>query len=119
MLKQFMSSRLGRENSEDRSELIRKVNKLLSLNKVVPQPDKAPMQIDAWSLQGFIFPQNENQWQQKEHCKLFRAKTCIMSDNLIESLHPLKNENNRNRAEQLLASGSVLHPIVRHIMVKY
>ena len=57
-LKQFMSSRLGREDSRDRAELIETVNKMLSLNKVVIQPDKVPMQIDSWSLQGVILLQN-------------------------------------------------------------
>ena len=41
-----------------------------------------------------------------------------MSDDLIESLHPLKNENNRKRAEQLLVSGSVMHPSARYNVVK-
>ena len=48
---------------------------------------------------------------------MFYTKICIVSDNLIESLCPLKNDNNRNRAEQLLASGAVLHPSLRHTMV--
>ena len=49
---------------------------------------------------------------------MFYTKICIVSDNLIESLCPLKNENNRNRAEQLIMSGSILYPSKRHVMVK-
>ena len=85
-----MSSRLEKEDSRDRLELIETVNKLLSLNKDAIQPNKVSTQIDDWSLQGIISPQKENQWYHNDCCKTLNAKMCIVSDDLIESLHPFK-----------------------------
>ena len=50
MLQNFVASHLGYEDSKDRVDLINIATRTHGLNKPVLEPEKVPMQIDAWSL---------------------------------------------------------------------
>ena len=65
------------------------------------------MQIDAWTSQGVLLPFNESSWQHNVHYMLIKQTLRKISDSLFSSTYPHGNENNRNRAVQLLKSGSM------------
>ena len=66
MLQQFVVSRVGYDDANNREELLSVVKRLVKLNKPMLPPEKVPLQIDAWSLQGVTLPQNNSKWQHND-----------------------------------------------------
>ena len=62
MLQNYVASRLGYENTKSREELISVTERLHKLNKSILEPNKVPMQIEAWTLQGVMTPHNNSVW---------------------------------------------------------
>ena len=84
------------------------------MKKMLP-PEKVPMQTDAWSSQGVRFPNNNSTWEHSDCCKTLHTKAMIFADEFAKDELPHGNENNRNRDEHLLRSGSVLCSSIKHI----
>ena len=73
------------------------------------------MQIDTCSAQGSKFTNNNSTWEQNDYHQKLHTKVMIITDEFIKDTLPRGNENNRNRAEILLRSGSVLCSSIKHI----
>ena len=78
------------------------------------EPEKVPMQIDAWSLQGVFLPLHGSNWQHDGYFMLLKHSMCKISDELFKSIFPRGNENNRNRASKLLKSGAILYSTIQY-----
>ena len=110
MLQNFVVSRLGKENSKSREELIEIAQKNHQLNKRILEPEKVPLQIDAWSLHGNITPMTGCEWQHDGYYHHLKNNMCTMSNSIIRKIWPKGNESNRNRAKQLIQCSSIVSP---------
>ena len=93
ILQHYVSCRIGIDYSKSRNDLISIVIKLILLRKKFLQHDKVPLQIDAWSLQRVIWPDNIHHWERKDYYKMLHTRAFTISDDLINIFFPLGNEN--------------------------
>ena len=52
-------------------------------------------------------PVEGGMWQHEGYFLVLKQRTCAVTNDLIRSIYPYENENNRNRAMQLVKSGSM------------
>ena len=115
MFQCYAAAHLGYEDSINREDLIQIATRMHELNKTILEPEKVPMQIDAWSLQGVMLPARNSNWDHNGYYILMKRNLCPITDDLISSIYPVGNENNRKRAMQLLKSGAMQYSTMQHI----
>ena len=114
MLQCYVAAHVGYEDSKNREDLINLATKAHEYKKPMLEPEKVPMQIDAWSMQGVFLPSTGSNWQHDGYYVLLKQSTWKISDELFKSIFPRENENNRNRASKLLKSGAILHSTTQY-----
>ena len=62
-----------------------------------------------------MLPNNNSIWKQNNYCKTLHTKIMIIAHEFTKDTLPCGNENNRNRAENLLRSCSVLCSSIKYI----
>ena len=107
ILQNYIASRDGYESTTSRNQLIDLSERTSKINKRTLNPTKMSTQINAWTLQGVLTPINYIHWTHSGCFNKLKSDTCDVSDALITSLCTRVNGNNRNRAFQLLTSGSM------------
>ena len=88
MLQHHVLCTIGINDSKSRQNLTSLVITLIPSKKKVLQRDKVPLQIDAWSLQGIIWPDSVHHWGKKDYHKLLLTRACKISDDLIKKNSP-------------------------------
>ena len=69
--------------------------KIKSLNKSILEPNKIPIQIDTWSLQGVFLPLKDSFWMHNGYYIELKQSLCPITDNIINHIFSRRNENNR------------------------
>jgi hypothetical protein len=111
-LQGFLAARFGHSFDLGRSDIESFVQRAVAFGKSVMSPEKVPKQIGEWDVTEVLAPCNEGTvWLNR-----LEAYNCIMNqlgaigDSSILRFYPEGNENNRNRALELLNGGNLLLP---------
>jgi len=76
MLQCYVAAHIGYEDSKNREDLINLATKVHEYKNPTLEPEKVPMQIDAWSMQGVFLPSTESNWQHDGYYALLKQSVC-------------------------------------------
>ena len=74
ILQNFVASHLGYEDSKNRDDLMQIAIRMHQLNKLILEPEKVPIQIDVWSLQGVFLTIEGSAWEH-DGCRMLLKMT--------------------------------------------
>jgi len=111
-LQGFLAARFGHSFDGARNDIEDAVRRAFSFGKQVMTLEKVPKQIGEWDVTEVLIPSSESSvWLDR-----FTAYACIINelqpigDSMIHRFYPEGNENNRNRALELVKGGNLLLP---------